>query len=269
MRAWRSASASCLTAIWWFVFALPVLRKVPEPPAEDASSTAGLGEAFQVDCASTLSQLRRYRQAFLLLIAVSRLQRRRQHDLPSGDDLRHGDRSAAELADHRDPSRAVRRRALRLPLRLPGDAHRYEAGDPDRPVGLPGDLDLRLLRDDVDALLHHGDPRRHGAGRRAVALAVALRQHDPAREVVRVLRLLRCRRALRRRARSAGLWLRHGDDGLESLRRRFGGRSSFSSAVRCCSRSTWTRAFASRVREGRPASRCNLPARTGVTVLES
>ncbi|MEM6705940.1 MAG: MFS transporter [Acidobacteriota bacterium] len=58
-----------LTAIWWFVFSLPVLRKVPEPPAEDASASAGLGDALR-RLASTLSQLRRYRQAFLLLVAV-------------------------------------------------------------------------------------------------------------------------------------------------------------------------------------------------------
>jgi UMF1 family MFS transporter len=59
-------------AIWWVVFSLPLLRRVPEPPArlepderpgENAIKTAfvRLGETFR--------ELRGYRQAFLMLLA--------------------------------------------------------------------------------------------------------------------------------------------------------------------------------------------------------
>lgn len=58
-----------LTAVWWLAFSLPVLRRVSEPPAEAGSESAGLIDAAK-RLVSTLRQLRRYRQAFLLLVAV-------------------------------------------------------------------------------------------------------------------------------------------------------------------------------------------------------
>ena len=59
-----------LTAVWWLAFSIPVLRRVPEPPRLDGvEEGAGLGVAVR-RLASTLRHLRRYRQAFLLLIAV-------------------------------------------------------------------------------------------------------------------------------------------------------------------------------------------------------
>ena len=57
-------------AIWWAVFSIPLFRKVPEPPAE-ASGQGGfaIGAAFS-RLAQTLSEIRRYRNAFLLFVAM-------------------------------------------------------------------------------------------------------------------------------------------------------------------------------------------------------
>jgi MFS transporter, UMF1 family len=57
-------------ALWWAVFSIPLMRGVPEP-AVPASATAGsaVGEAF-TRLARTFSEIRRYRHAFLLFIAM-------------------------------------------------------------------------------------------------------------------------------------------------------------------------------------------------------
>lgn len=57
-------------AVWWAVFSIPLFRKVPEPPTTDGG-TAGfaIGEAFS-RLGSTLREIRRYRNAFLLFIAM-------------------------------------------------------------------------------------------------------------------------------------------------------------------------------------------------------
>ena len=58
-------------AIWWAVFTLPLLRRVPEPPA----NTAGIGEGVRPLQAGlrrlgqTFRDIRRYRQLFLFLLA--------------------------------------------------------------------------------------------------------------------------------------------------------------------------------------------------------
>jgi UMF1 family MFS transporter len=57
--------------IWWLVFSIPLLRRVPEPPAtrdptHHERSTTAL--AF-VHVAQTFRELRGYRQAFLMLVA--------------------------------------------------------------------------------------------------------------------------------------------------------------------------------------------------------
>jgi len=58
-------------AIWWAIFTIPLLRRVPEPPA----NTAGIGEGVTPVVAGfrrvgqTFSQIRKYRQLFLFLLA--------------------------------------------------------------------------------------------------------------------------------------------------------------------------------------------------------
>ncbi len=57
-------------AIWWAVFSIPLFRKVPEPPA--ASRRDGgfaIGAAF-TRLGQTFREVRRYRNAFLLFIAM-------------------------------------------------------------------------------------------------------------------------------------------------------------------------------------------------------
>jgi UMF1 family MFS transporter len=65
----------------------------------------------------------------------------------------------------------------------------------------------------VDAVLRAGDPGRHGAGRHAGAEPIALRQHDPEAQVVGVLRVLRRVRALCRRAGPGGVRVGRGHTG--------------------------------------------------------
>lgn len=58
-------------AIWWAVFSLPLLRQVPEPPA----NTVGIGEGVNPVAAGftrviqTFGEIRKYRQLFLFLLA--------------------------------------------------------------------------------------------------------------------------------------------------------------------------------------------------------
>ncbi len=62
-----------LTAIWWLLFSLPVLFRVREPArqleSDESSDDFGLAVAFG-RLAETFRELRRYRHAFFLLIAV-------------------------------------------------------------------------------------------------------------------------------------------------------------------------------------------------------
>jgi UMF1 family MFS transporter len=58
-------------AIWWAVFTVPILRRVPEPPA----NTSGIGEGVNPVMAGlrrvgqTFREIRKYRQLFLFLLA--------------------------------------------------------------------------------------------------------------------------------------------------------------------------------------------------------
>lgn len=61
-----------LTAIWWVTFSIPLFRRIPEPPAapRPPGLTAGKALASSVrQLGTTLRHLRKYRHAFLLLIA--------------------------------------------------------------------------------------------------------------------------------------------------------------------------------------------------------
>lgn len=60
-------------AVWWGVFALPLLLRVPEPPRRLEADERGDESAVRVAFSrlgETLGELRSYRQAFLLLLAV-------------------------------------------------------------------------------------------------------------------------------------------------------------------------------------------------------
>ncbi len=66
-QAVRASLAS--VAVWWVVFSIPLFRSVPEPPVRrDAREGTGLAGAVR-GLWDTLSELRRYRNAFLLLLA--------------------------------------------------------------------------------------------------------------------------------------------------------------------------------------------------------
>jgi UMF1 family MFS transporter len=60
-------------AVWWLVFSIPLLRRVPEPPvvldAEEARDTNVLVAAFG-RLGRTFREMRRYRHAFMLFIAM-------------------------------------------------------------------------------------------------------------------------------------------------------------------------------------------------------
>lgn len=64
----RASLAS--VAVWWVVFSIPLFRQVPEPRGiqHDQRSGLAIGAAF-VHLMRTLRELRRYRDAFLLLLA--------------------------------------------------------------------------------------------------------------------------------------------------------------------------------------------------------
>jgi len=59
-------------AVWWLLFALPLFRRVAEPPrvVDPEEARIGVVRASFGRLAATLRDLRRYRQAFLMLIAV-------------------------------------------------------------------------------------------------------------------------------------------------------------------------------------------------------
>jgi UMF1 family MFS transporter len=64
----RASLAS--VAVWWVVFSIPLFRRVPEPPVSLAPREGGGGFAGAVrGLLHTLAELRRYRNAFLLLLA--------------------------------------------------------------------------------------------------------------------------------------------------------------------------------------------------------
>jgi UMF1 family MFS transporter len=60
------------TAVWWVVFAIPLFRRVPEPATRmltDVERRLGILRAAFARLARTFGELRRYRNAFLLLLA--------------------------------------------------------------------------------------------------------------------------------------------------------------------------------------------------------
>ena len=56
-------------AVWWAVFSLPLFRKVAQPLPPGGARRVDIGAAFS-RLAGTLSEIRRYRHAFLMFIAM-------------------------------------------------------------------------------------------------------------------------------------------------------------------------------------------------------
>ena len=62
-------------AVWWAVFSLPLFRKVPEPPSSHEPVVAGVSRIGGIAVAfkrlgRTFSEIRKYRHAFLMFIAM-------------------------------------------------------------------------------------------------------------------------------------------------------------------------------------------------------
>jgi UMF1 family MFS transporter len=61
-------------AVWWLAFSIPIFRRVPEPvrriEADEPAGGSSIGLAF-VRLGETFRELRRFRQAFLLLVAFA------------------------------------------------------------------------------------------------------------------------------------------------------------------------------------------------------
>lgn len=66
---WAIRASFVSVAVWWAVFSLPLLRNVPEPFVSTSDGHSAFGEAF-TRLGRTLKEIRRYRHAFLLFIAM-------------------------------------------------------------------------------------------------------------------------------------------------------------------------------------------------------
>jgi UMF1 family MFS transporter len=113
------------TGAWWALFTLPLLRRVPEPPA--AATEHARADGRGRDGARRLRVARRHgaraaphARGVALPARVRDLQRRDQHDHPHGHRVRLRARARAGIAHRRHPARAVRRHPVRLRLRLAG-----------------------------------------------------------------------------------------------------------------------------------------------------
>jgi UMF1 family MFS transporter len=56
-------------AVWWAVFSIPLFRSVPQPPAAGGGQKVRIGAAFR-RLGRTFSEIRKYRHAFLMFIAM-------------------------------------------------------------------------------------------------------------------------------------------------------------------------------------------------------
>ena len=66
--ATRAAFVS--VAVWWALFSIPLLRRVPEPPVDPATAAERVDRhGGRRACSRTLRELRRYRHAFAMLVA--------------------------------------------------------------------------------------------------------------------------------------------------------------------------------------------------------
>ena len=180
-------------AVWWFVFTIPLLRTVPEPPASLESDETGREPAIRAAFTrviETFHELRAYRQAFLLLLAF----------LLYNDGIQTIIRMAsiygAEIGIDRNAQIAafVMVQFVGVPVllrvRRDGRPHRPQTCLVPGPGGLRRHLDPRLLHAFDVALLCAGLPGGHGPGRVPGAQPFALRANDPEAQILGILRVL-------------------------------------------------------------------------------
>ena len=118
--------------VWWLVFSIPLFRRVPR--AGTRARRLGREPARQLRsaapscaCVEDVPRAARLPQGVPDARRVPALQRRHPDDHPDGVDLRRRDRHRSERADRRVRPRAVRRRAVLVPVRRGGRTHRREA----------------------------------------------------------------------------------------------------------------------------------------------
>ena len=167
-------------AVWWLLFSIPLFRRVPEPSVRPSDLPPGIGPvraSFQ-QLGATIRELRRFREAFLMLVAfliyndgVGTIIRMAG---PHGQEIGAGERPHQRVRDgavRRHPfafafgalaDRIGAKRAIFLALIV------Y--------VGISVVGYFMTIRVAVLAAVVHG---RDGTGRKPGALAVALREHDP------------------------------------------------------------------------------------------
>ena len=168
--------------IWWLLFMIPLLRRVPEPPRAvrpgTRSGAAPCAESF-ARLAHTFSEIRQYPQAFLALLAMLVYQDGIQTI------IRFAGIYGAEVGVGQ--SQQIAAFAMVQLLGVPfafvfgslGARHRHQAGHLPGAGDLHGGRHARLLHAERHALLPAGRPGRHGPGRRPGAQPVALLAADP------------------------------------------------------------------------------------------
>ena len=181
--------------VWWLVFSIPLFRRVPEPArrieADESPSAAALLAPASRRLVETFRELRRYSQAFLLLVAF----------LVYNDGIQTIIRMATTFGSQIGIDQNAMITAL-LITQFIGVPFAFLFGMVAERIGaktaifvglasMPSSSALGYYMTTRGALLCARDHGRHGAGRNPGAQPIALRQHDPAAQVVGVLRVLR------------------------------------------------------------------------------
>ena len=197
--------------IWWLVFSIPMFRHVPEPPVRVDAGDRPSGNMVVTGArrlVATFHELRKYKQAFLLLVAF----------LLYNDGIQTIVRMAttygAEL--NIDDNAMILALLITQFIGVPfaflfgslagriGAKHAVFAGL----AVYAGITILGYYMQSAAQFMALAVLVGMVQGGHAGAEPLALRQHDPAPQVVGVLRLLRRVRALRRHPRSGGVRLR-------------------------------------------------------------
>ncbi len=194
-------------AIWWVVFSIPLFRVVPEPPVRLAQAmplSRAIGASF-VELGHTFRELKRFKQAFLMLLAF----------LIYNDGIQTIIRMASLYATQLGIGSTHLILAF-LMVQFLGIPFTFLYGMLAGRIGAKPSIFLtlvvyavivhaRLLHEDRDALLHARGARRDRAGRQPGAEPIALRLDDSALQVVGVLRLLLGVREVRGTLRTAAV----------------------------------------------------------------